>query len=757
MKIALVEAKPSRTDFKREFDYKFDFDQYKLCSDASVKRVLKRDVDIDISTEDYDWIILIGADCLKYFTTVTSITDYSGKRVDEKYLPVINPGMLAFKPEARPLWEESKTSILSYINGEAVEAVIDETIARGIQNTEEINEFLQAAIDYPCNYFGIDTETTALYPRNGYVLGISICYDEGNSGAYLDTNHFDEKTEELLKELVRRKRAIFWNAKFDIAMLEYHFDLKFWRYHDAMLLHYLIDENPGTHGLKQCALRHTKYGDYEKPMHKWIAEYKKQRGIKASDFCWEWIPFDVMKTYAAMDALVTVDLYQQYRKILGNNKLKWVFENLLMPGSRFLTDVQDNGVPFDTFRLLKAQEIMQKDLDDAIAELYKNDKVRKFEEIQGKEFNPNSTVQLRKLLFDTLGLNPTGVKTGTGADSTNAEVLEKLAEESEVPGLILTIRQKGKIKNTYLDKIVPALDSDSRLRTNFNLHSTTSGRLSSSGKLNMQQLPRDNPIVKGCIKAPEGRCIVEMDLTTAEVYIAAVLSQDEGLMDVFRRKENIHSSVAKEIYGLNCAVEEVDDLYPAERQATKAINFGIIYGAGPQRISDEVTAGTGKYFSVAEAKEVIEAYFKRFKKLKTWLNDNQKFILDNGFIYSQFGRKRRLPNVRSDDEGLKRHAVRSGLNFLVQSVSSDINLLGGIDTHNEVREQSIDAKIFALVHDSVLADVALEDVEVYQEVLNRNIQKDRGVSIPDCPIGTDFKVHNDYSMGKFMKEYGNQL
>ena len=151
-------------------------------------------------------------------------------------------------------------------------------------------------------------------------------------------------------------------------------------------------------------------------------------------------------------------------------------------------------------RLYKAQELMQDDIDNAISQLYKNPIINKWEDYNGKDFNPNSTVQLRSLLFDYLDLQPTGKKTGTGAHSTDAEVLGELGSQSEIPRLILDIRQRSKIKNTYLDKIIPQLDRDSRLRTSFNIHGTTSGRLSSSGKLNMQQLPRDNPAVKGCIK-----------------------------------------------------------------------------------------------------------------------------------------------------------------------------------------------------------------------------------------------------------------
>ena len=169
------------------------------------------------------------------------------------------------------------------------------------------------------------------------------------------------------------------------------------------------------------------------------------------------------------------------------------------------------------------------------------------------------------MLFDYIGLKPTGKETGTGAHSTDAEVLQLLGKEHDVPRYILNIRQKSKIKNTYLDKIIPQLDRDRRLRTNFNLHGTTSGRLSSSGKLNMQQLPRDNPIVKGCIRAKEGNKIVAMDLTTAEVYVAAKLAEDEALMDVFRSGGNFHSSIAKTVFKLPCDVEDVAEFYGTQR------------------------------------------------------------------------------------------------------------------------------------------------------------------------------------------------
>ena len=756
-KVALVETKPSKTNFKREFDDAFEFDQYQLCSDSTLKKVLKRDCDIDINTDDYDWVILVGSDALKYFTPINSVTEYSGKKVEEKFLPVINPAMLAFKPEAKRTWEDSKASIIGYIKGEIEDTVITEYNAWGIQDTEEANVFFQAAIDAPSPYIALDSETTGLYPRDGHMLGLSLSYEQ-DRGAYIDTECLDEESERLLQELFNKKAVVFHNAKFDLAFFEYHFNFKFPHFEDTMLLHYLIDENPGTHGLKQLAIKYTKYGDYEKPMYDWIDQYRKEHGILKNDFNWGDIPFEIMKLYAGMDAAVTYLLFEKFVKIKQNKRLAKVYDNILIPGCRFLTDIQDNGVPFDKLRLVKSQSLMQQEIDDAVAELYKDPAISKFEKINGKDFNPNSTVQLRSLLFDFVGLNPTGKKTGTGAHSTDAEVLEALGEQSHIPGLILNIRQKSKIKNTYLDKILPQLDRDSRLRTGFNLHGTTSGRLSSSGKLNMQQLPRDNPIVKGCIKAAPGNKIVAMDLTTAEVYVAAILAKDKALMDVFKSGGNFHSTIAKKVFRLPCPVEEVAEKFSTQRQAAKAVTFGIMYGAGANKISEQVSKDSGKPFTRSDAQDVIDEYFNAFHKLKSWIEENQMFIKQNGFIYSFFGRKRRLPNVASTDKGIQSHSIRSGLNFLVQSAASDINLLGAIDMNAWIKANNKKARIFALVHDSILAEVPEDEVEEYMEQLAKYIQMDRGLSIPGAPVGCDFEiVHEDYSGGKFEKMYGDTI
>jgi DNA polymerase I-like protein with 3'-5' exonuclease and polymerase domains len=751
-KVLLVEAKPSRSSYD---DFKFEFDRTALCPDPSIKKILKKDVTLDAKVaENYDWVILIGSEPVKFFTKKTSVMDYAGKVIDDKFLVAINPGMLSFKPEAKPVWLECVKEINKYVGGQKEVRKYDASVFRGIEDTQEALDYINAVRQASYGYFAIDCETSSLYPRNGHLLGVSLC-GTPNTGAYISADCIDEDVVAALQLLAFEKVAVFHNAKFDIAWLGYHLNLTFPNFEDTMLLHYALDERQGTHGLKQLALQYTEYGDYEEPLHDYIAEYTKKHGILKADFTWALIPFDIMKEYAAIDSCVTFLLYGRLKAAVSSKpKLNDMYNTILIPGCAFLNKIEQNGVPFDLGRLNIAEKVLDETIRIAEEKLYSYPELIKFEADQGEKFNPASVQQLRKLLFDYLKLTPTGIKTATtGKDSTNVEALEILAEDHELPKLIVELRKARKIKNTYIDKIKNNLDKDGRLRTNFNLHGTTSGRLSSSGKLNLQQLPRDNPAVKGSIKAKDGYKIVSMDLKTAEVYVAAVLSQDPKLQDVFKQGGDFHSSIAKLVFKLPCEVELIKKNYPLERQAAKAVTFGILFGAGANKISQQVTKDSGTYFSAQEAQEVIDDYFKTFSKLKLWIKRSENSIKENSFVYSHFGRKRRLRNMESDNRGVVSHEVRSGVNFLIQSVSSDINLLGSIELQNVIEARDLDIRIFALVHDSIVAEVREDLVDTYKELLASCVQKNRGIMIPEFPIQIDIDVGDDYSFGKFEETY----
>ena len=567
-KIAVIDKAPSRNRYDDYF--KFEYDLYHMSS-VPISKLLKKDVDLEVDLEPYDFVILVGSEATKEFAKVTSVTNYAGQLIADKFIPISNPAMLAFKPEGKPDFQRALDKIHRYVEGTLIGVKTGDY--GGIDSTAEAERFLWEVLANADGYVALDTETTALYPRDGYVLGISISY-KTKHGRYITTDCLNETCLGLLEKIIAKFEIVFHNMKFDYKMIRYHLGLDFdrARVHDTMVLHYVLDETD-SHGLKPLALKYTDYGDYDSELDEFKKDYCAKNGILQDDFTYDLIPFDVISRYASIDTAVTYDLFQKFWPLVqANSRLLKVYKDILIPGTLFLMDMEEVGIPIGVNRMTLASEYLDREIQAAKEAVYGFDCVKNFEKDTGKIFNPNSVMQLRVVLFDYLGLTPTGKKTATGAVSTDAEVLEQLSDDHPLPAAILKVRQLGKIQNTYIHKILPELDRDGRIRTNFNLIFTTSGRLSSSGKFNAQQIPRDNPIIKGCIVAPEGYSIVSQDLTTAEAYYAAVLSGDRNLQQVFKGGGDLHSTIAKIVFNLPCPVEEVKSLYGTMRQAAKAIN-----------------------------------------------------------------------------------------------------------------------------------------------------------------------------------------
>lgn len=761
MKIAVIDKQPSNIDYSKHFPFpdNSSVNVYHLCS-KKLTKILKKDVDISIDLDDYKYVVLVGSEATKHYTKLSSVTNYCGHLVQDKFIPVINPSIVIFKPESLPLLDRAKEKMEKIFSGVTLSSDVEVTLINTPDKAEEYLTDILLNIKGPV---ALDCETSGFDTRQAELLGISIS-STSNRGAYISADVLDENIVNILQKIINSATVIMHNSKFDLTWLKKHLGLTFKKVEDTMLMHYCLDETPGTHGLKPLALKYTNLGDYDKALDEYKVAYCKANKLKMEDFSYDLIPFDVIGEYAAMDTIATYQLYEKFYPLISKSKeLDYVYRGILLPASAFIEEIEEFGVPFSKTRLEKAQKYLDNELFVLKENLYTMPELIQYSKTYGETLNANSPMQLRKLFFDVLGLEKTGKLTGTGADSTDAEVLAELAEQSEIPRLILDLRQKQKIKTTYVDKIIIGLNKDSRLRTGFNLITTTSGRLSSSGKLNMQQLPRDNPIVKGCIKAREGYKIISQDLGTAEMYYAAVLSQDKNLMRVFQEGGDFHSSVAKMVFQLPCPVEDVKKLFPAMRQAAKAISFGILYGSGATKVAstvsdfylkEHVEKGTPlEVFTKSDAEDSIKRYFDAYPRLEKWLNETKDYIKQHGFIYSYFGRKRRLRNVFSSDKGIAAGEVRSGVNFMIQSVASDINLLGAIDLHNKMKELEIDGGIFALVHDSILAEVREDQVDLYLKLAKECVQKDRGLNIPKCPISVDAEVGDDYSFGKLEEKY----
>jgi DNA polymerase I-like protein with 3'-5' exonuclease and polymerase domains len=645
---------------------------------------------------------------------------------------MLNPIAVKFNPGLKDTIDGALVKLHKHIDGSYKEILGQyEPITSASRAIKHLNKVLREATDVVT-----DIETTSLYPREGYILGIAMTH-KPMAGVYIESDCITEEVETLLQKVFYTKNIIFHNAKFDMKWLIYHFNFKFKKWQDSMLQHYLLNENE-AHDLKYLTMKYTSMGEYDHELEQFKKSYMKAHGIKVADFSYEYIPFDIMWKYAAADTDATIRLYNKFSPIIENH-FNDLYKNIMLRGTQFLMEIEEIGVPFDKNCLKDANEKFSKEIFDLTEKLYEFPIIHELEKEKGTKFNPGSPPQLVTLFFDKLNL-PIGKKTPKGAPSTDKEVLEGLAELHPIPKIISDIRGKVKLRSTYITKVLSGMDYDGRLRAGFHLHTVTSGRLSSSGKLNMQQLPRDDKTVKNCIRHPDPDWVIfSQDLQTAEMYYAAALSKDRNLAKVFIDGGDFHSSIAKMTFGLACPVEEIAEKYPELRQASKAISFGILYGAGPGKVSQ--TAG----ISYGEAKDIIRRYFKQFNQLNDWITKVQDEITSQGYTYSAFGRKRRVPNVFSLDDYEQGHALRSAMNFTVQSVASDVNLLAGMDAHDFIKNKRIPAEIFGLVHDSIIGACHKGHINQTKELLRIATQKDRGVSIPGCPIKVDFGYGESYA------------
>ena len=720
MKIAIVEKQRSRTNWKLYFP--FEADIYQLTSLPSIKRLLKADIDIDINVEDYDYIITIGADATKYFNKTASVTTHQGTLIDGKYLPLINPNMAKIKPEVEPAMKRAIKDIIDIVEGNVVDR--STLTIHKISDTAEAASFLTKCLD--ADIVAVDTETTAFYCRKGRVLGISLSIDV-NEGAYIDSSCIDDECERLL-QLISEKRCVFHGSKFDKHFLKYDFNLEFNNFDDTMLEHYTLDEN-NEHGLKPLAIKYTDLGEYDRTLAIFKKDYCKKHGIKVGDFTYDLIPFDVLAEYATIDTIATLRLHLKFiPQIRKNERLSKLYDILLIDGTEFLTDMEDNGIPINKVYLEELKVVLADEILAMEESLYKFDIIHKFEQDKKIKFNANSSQQVVELLYDYLDLPIYDKRTAPGSDtySMDKKVLTNLADLHEIPRIILSIKKNKKIKSTYVDKIYLNLDKDNRLRTGFGLHTTTSGRLSSSGTLNAQTMPRDDKRVKKAIAARPGYKIVSQDLKTAEVFIIACLAKDFKLLDTFKRGEDFHCFIAKMENSLTCGVNEVKHLYPAMRQDAKSFTFKVLY-----------------------ALNLKHPVLKVFPVLKQYLMDMEASIKAHGCCYLASWRKRRLPNVFSTDRGLSQHYVRSGVNALVQGPASDINLKAAIELNKWIKEKGYQdlAKIFMLVHDSIVAEVHVSIIDEYTYMAQYYTQQDWFDFIPDgYKIGVDVEIGDTYAM-----------
>jgi len=345
---------------------------------------------------------------------------------------------------------------------------------------------------------------------------------------------------------------------------------------------------------------------------------------------------------------------------------------------------------------------------------------RRIQELAGSPVNVRSSQQLAEVLFKKLGLKPAG-KTPGGALSTGSDALEKLSGQHPIVDEILAFRVQEKLRSTYLEPMPRLADAGGRLHTRFNQLATATGRLSSSGP-NLQNIPIRGPQgvrMRACFVASPGMLFVGADYSQVELRVLAHFSNDPALLDAFRKDEDIHGRTAALLFDKDAA-----DITPDERRGAKTINFGLIYGMGPQKLARELSITTN------QAKEFIARYFEKLATLKVFYEGLVQEALSRGFVTTLAGRRRLLPELFSRNQQVQAQARRQAINTVIQGSAADIIKLAMLRVFASPELTALDARLILQVHDELLLEVPEANAAAAAQELSRLMQTVTTLAVP---------------------------
>jgi DNA polymerase-1 len=400
---------------------------------------------------------------------------------------------------------------------------------------------------------------------------------------------------------------------------------------------------------------------------------------------------------AAARAQAVARLAEVTARLVDQLDMGELYRDLEVPLAPVLAALEERGVKIDRPHFAKLARSFEKHLKKAEGELY---------ELAGAEFNPNSPIQLREILFDKLGLKPKR-KTKTGY-STAADVLESLAEEHQLPAKILAYRELAKLKNTYVDVLPTLADKEGRVHTTFNQAATSTGRLSSADP-NLQNIPIRTDlgaeIRKGFVPG-DGLVFLSADYAQVELRILAHIADDPGLQKAFAEGRDIHAATAAELFDV-----PFEGVSREQRTLAKAINFGLAYKMGPRRLARE----TG--LSVKEAEAYIEKYFARYPGVRRYIDEQIERAHREGYVHTVLGRRRYLPDIASDDNRVRAAAERFAVNMPIQGSAADILKLAMVALDRRLRGETLEAWMLLTIHDELLFEVAPPDLDKLKELV----------------------------------------
>ncbi|RMH93176.1 DNA polymerase I [Lysobacter pythonis] len=503
--------------------------------------------------------------------------------------------------------------------------------------------------------FAFDTETDSLDAMRAQLVGISLSVAPGRA-CYIPLAHrapgapAQLPLEEVLAALRPfladpRKRKIGQHGKYDLHVLRRH-GIEVRGYTEDTLLQSFVLDSGQRHDMDSQAKRVLGLD---------TIPYSAVAGKGAKQISFAEVAIDDATRYAAEDADITLRLCRaQSPKLAAAPALEKVYRDIEMPLVPVLERVEANGVLIDGEELRRQSADLGKRMLDA---------QRKATEIAGRTLNLDSPKQLAALLYDELKL-PVLVKTPGGAPSTNEEALEAIADQHELPRVILDYRGLAKLRGTYTDKLPEMVNPDTgRVHTSYHQAGAATGRLASSDP-NLQNIPirsEDGRRIRRAFVAPPGRKLVACDYSQIELRIMAHLSEDPALITAFERGDDIHRATAAEVFG-----KPIADVSANERRAAKAINFGLIYGMSAFGLARQL--GVPR----AEAQDYIALYFTRYPGVRDYMERTREQARGQGFVETVFGRRLYLPYIHSRNQAQRAGAERAAINAPMQGTAADI-------------------------------------------------------------------------------------
>lgn len=420
-------------------------------------------------------------------------------------------------------------------------------------------------------------------------------------------------------------------------------------------------------------------------------------------------------------------------KEIKKAKLQEVFEKIEVPFYDVLEKVNQTGITLDTDYLKKLSDKFHLELKKLEKEIYKQ---------TGVEFNVNSPKQLGEVLFDKLLLKPKNQKkTSTGQRSTKESELEKMRYDHPIIKAILRYRELQKLTSTYVDNLPTMVSKDGRLRTTFLQTGTVTGRVGSKDP-NLQNIPirsEEGRSVRQGFVASKGYKIVAIDYSQIELRIAAMLSGDQKLVDIFKRGEDVHKGVAVRVFGVNA-----DEVTSEMRRRAKVINFGILYGMGVNALRQNLGEGTSR----EEAQQFLNAYFNTFTRLAEYLEETKSMARKQGYTETMFGRRRYFPGINSSAPFIRASAERMAINAPIQGTEGDILRIAMINLSNLITEKKWedDVKMLLQVHDELVFEVKKEMCKKIIPELKKVMEEVfKGKETLGVPVLVDVKIGENWA------------